>query len=178
MVGRPLDGAGSLPDQYRTDLHWNADRSMYCDLSVDNDGECYSWGLETARTDWTTDESYHVCHRGYISIFPFLLGLLPTDSPHLDAILDDVKSPDHLWSDYGIRSLAKSDEFFGEGENYWRGPIWIPINYMALRSLHTVNRLPPFEKAAADVRTARNMPRKMGRTVEKRCKFIPSCGRT
>lgn len=53
-----------------------------------------------------------------------------------------MSDPDHLWSDYGIRSLSKSDEFYSEGENYWRGPIWINMNYLALSSLYKV--APPF----------------------------------
>jgi len=84
------------------------------------------------------DESYHVCHKGYISIFPFMLGLLPPESPHLGAILDLVRNPDELWSPYGIRSLSFSHPLFGEGENYWRGPVWVQMNYLALSALYKV----------------------------------------
>jgi len=101
------------------DLHWNEEEKMYCDVSVDED-----------------EESYHVCHKGYISLFPFLLGLLPPSSPHLGHILELVHSPDHLWSPYGIRSLSASHPLFGQGENYWRGPIWVQMNYLALSVLH------------------------------------------
>ena len=103
------------------DLHWSDEEQMYCDASVDDD-----------------EQSFHVCHRGYISLFPFLLGLLPTNSAHLSSVLDMLRDPDQLWSDYGIRSLSKSDAFYGQGENYWRGPIWIPLNYLALKALKTV----------------------------------------
>jgi len=85
-----------------------------------------------------TEESYHICHKGYLSLFPFLLELLPADSPHLSAILDILHDPDHLWSLYGLRSLSKSHPDFGQGENYWRGPIWVQMNYLALRALHNV----------------------------------------
>lgn len=44
-------------------------------------------------------------------------------------------------SEYGILSLAKNDSYFGAGENYWRGPIWINMNYLLLASLHN-NYLP------------------------------------
>lgn len=87
------------------------------------------------------EEHKLVCHKGYISIFPLLLGLIPKDSPHLGALLDVISDPDHLWSEYGIRSLSKSDEFYSQGENYWRGPIWISMNYLALSSLHKVSSL-------------------------------------
>ncbi|GAA6060932.1 hypothetical protein JCM10212_003840 [Sporobolomyces blumeae] len=101
------------------DLHWNEEKQMYCDASVDED-----------------DESYHVCHAGYISLFPFLLSLLEPSSPHLGPVLALLRDPDHLWSEYGIRSLSKSHPLFGKGEDYWRGPIWIQMNYLALGALH------------------------------------------
>lgn len=104
------------------DLHWNQEEEMYCDASINED-----------------EESFHVCHRGYISLFPLLLGLVPIDSPHLASSLDLLRDPDHLWSDYGIRSLSKSHPLYGQGENYWRGPIWIPLNYLALKALKTVS---------------------------------------
>lgn len=51
-----------------------------------------------------------------------------------------MRDPEELWSPYGIRSLSKKDEYFGQGENYWRGPIWIQMNYLALSALHRVRR--------------------------------------
>jgi glycogen debranching enzyme len=87
------------------------------------------------------EEDKKVCHKGYVSIFPLLLGLVPRDSPHLGALLDMMSDPVHLWSDYGLRSLSKSDPYYSQGENYWRGPIWINMNYLALSSLYKV-RLP------------------------------------
>ncbi len=84
------------------------------------------------------DESYHVCDKGYLSLFPFLLSLLPPDSPHLGAILDVLHDPEHLWSPYGLRSLSASHPQFGQGENYWKGPIWVQMNYLALRALYKV----------------------------------------
>ena len=100
------------------DLHWNADANTYCDATIDE-----------------YEENAHVCHKGYISLFPFLTGLIPADSPRLGPILDLISNPNELWSDYGIRSLSKSDEFYGTGENYWRGPIWMNINYLVLKNL-------------------------------------------
>ncbi|KAG8961017.1 Processing alpha glucosidase I [Tulasnella sp. 419] len=108
------------------DLHWNEEQQLYCDASVDDE-----------------DESYHECHRGYVSLFPFLLELLPSSSPHLKPILDLVRDPKHLWSAYGIRSLSASHPLFGKGENYWRGPIWIQMNYLALRALHNTYAAEP-----------------------------------
>ena len=115
---------------------------MYCDVGVNDEGSCVSCASSAPSLILASpDESYHVCHRGYLSLFPFLLQLLPPDSPHLGAILDLLRDPEHLWSPYGLRSLSASHPEFGQGENYWKGPIWVQMNYLALRSLYTV-RLP------------------------------------
>lgn len=107
------------------DLHWDAKAQTYCDATIDD-----------------YEESVHVCHKGYISIFPFLTGLLPADSPRLAAVLDLISDPEELWTDYGIRSLSKRNEFYGTDENYWRGPVWINMNYLALKNLLVRIRLP------------------------------------
>ncbi|KAG2020673.1 glucosidase I [Coprinopsis cinerea AmutBmut pab1-1] len=118
------------------DLHWNEEENMYCDVGVNED-----------------DESYHICHKGYLSLFPFLLSLLPPDSPHLGSILELVRDPEHLWSSYGIRSLSASHPQFGKGENYWKGPIWIQMNYLALSALHkTYAAQPgPYQERAQEI---------------------------
>ncbi|KAJ2933986.1 hypothetical protein H1R20_g3111, partial [Candolleomyces eurysporus] len=108
------------------DLHWNEAEQMYCDAGVNED-----------------EESYHVCHKGYLSLFPFLHSLLPVDSPHLGAILNLLRDPEHLWSPYGLRSLSASHPEFGKGENYWKGPIWIQMNYLALSALHKTYAVQP-----------------------------------
>ncbi|KAL0141009.1 mannosyl-oligosaccharide glucosidase CWH41/GLS1 [Mucor lusitanicus] len=99
-------------------LHWNEEENMYCDQALQD------------------NKPVHICHKGYLSLFPMTLGLLPADSPKLGAILDIIEKEDELWSPYGLRSLSASDPIFGTGENYWRGPIWININYLTLQSLY------------------------------------------
>ncbi|KAJ1976212.1 Processing alpha glucosidase I [Dimargaris verticillata] len=100
-------------------LHWVDDRQMYCDLTVDDD-----------------EESVPVCHKGYVTLFPLLLGLVPPSSPKLNALLELMHDPQHLWSPFGLRSLSKADQYFNTGEVYWRGSIWLNINYLALAALH------------------------------------------
>lgn len=108
------------------DLHWDQKAQTYCDATIDD-----------------YEESIHVCHKGYISIFPFLTGLVSAQSPRLGAILDLIADPNELWSDYGLRSLSLKDDFYGTDENYWRGPIWINMNYLALKGLY-VSPASPF----------------------------------
>lgn len=102
------------------DLHWSAADKAYCDATIDE-----------------YEESVHVCHKGYISLFPWLMGLV-SDDEKLGHVLDLVADPEQLWSEHGIRSLSKQDELYGTDENYWRSPVWMNINYLAVQALlHT-----------------------------------------
>ncbi|KAI1010542.1 hypothetical protein LB503_005416 [Fusarium chuoi] len=100
------------------DLHWSDKEGCYCDATIDD-----------------YEEHALVCHKGYISLFPFLVGLMKADDPKLGKILELIGDEEHLWSPHGIRSLSKKDEFYATGENYWRSPVWMPINYLALSQL-------------------------------------------
>ncbi|XP_030644183.1 mannosyl-oligosaccharide glucosidase [Chanos chanos] len=78
---------------------------------------------------------------GYVSLFPFLLQILVPDSPKLEHILRDIRDPDRLWTPYGLRSLSRTDPLYMKRNTehdapYWRGAIWININYLAVRALH------------------------------------------
>ncbi|KAI9505236.1 glycoside hydrolase [Coemansia spiralis] len=114
------------------ELHWNEDENMYCDVTV-RVRDAYD-ELEDDESN-ATERSF-VCHKGYVTLFPMILGLLPVNSPKLGHLLDIIENPEELWTDYGIRSLSKNDVFYGKGENYWRGPVWLNINYLVLSSLY------------------------------------------
>lgn len=103
------------------DLHWSETNKIYCDATIDD-----------------YDEHTLACHKGYISLFPFMLDLLPHNHKNIPSILSLIGDPDHLWSPYGIRSLSMSDPLYGTDENYWRSPIWVNINYLILKALHTL----------------------------------------
>lgn len=92
---------------------------------------------------------------GYVSLFPFLLHILTPDSPKLEHIFRDMRDPNKLWTFYGLRSLSKADPLYMKRNTehdapYWRGPIWININYLAVRALHYYrNTEGPYQKKAA-----------------------------
>ncbi|PNY28129.1 Uncharacterized protein TCAP_01938 [Tolypocladium capitatum] len=119
------------------DLHWSEKEGCYCDATIDE-----------------YEEHKLVCHKGYVSLFPFLVGLMKPDDPKLSKMLDLMGDEKQLWSAHGIRSLSRQDEFYGTNENYWRSPIWMPINYMAVTQLHSVaTQDGPFRGKARDMYT-------------------------
>lgn len=119
-----MDDSATYRKKYRElekqldSIHWNSVDKVFSDVTYEE------------------EQKYFVTHKGYVSLFPFLLGFIPKDSPKLSNVLQMLKDPQHLWSKFGILSLSKSDPYFGTGENYWKGPIWININYLILQSLH------------------------------------------
>ncbi|KAF3771223.1 family 63 glycoside hydrolase [Cryphonectria parasitica EP155] len=125
------------------DLHWSEAEGCYCDATIDD-----------------YEENQLVCYKGYVSLMPFLTGLLKPDSPKLGKILDLIGDDEELWSPHGIRSLSKKSEFYGTDENYWRSPVWININYMAVTQLYNVATQPgPHQAKAKDLysRLRRNL---------------------
>ncbi|KAL2262273.1 hypothetical protein VTK26DRAFT_1865 [Humicola hyalothermophila] len=119
------------------DLHWSEKDGCYCDATVDD-----------------FEEHKLVCHKGYVSLFPFLTGLLRPDSPRLGRLLALMGDEEELWSPHGLRSLSKRDEHYGTGENYWRSPVWININYLAIVQLHNIaTQEGPHKETARDLYT-------------------------
>jgi len=94
---------------------------------------------------------------GYVSLFPFFLQIVEPDSPSLLKILNYLTNPDYLWTDYGLRSLAKSSPMYMERNTehdppYWRGPIWINMNYLALKALNYYSKKEgPYSDRAQDI---------------------------
>lgn len=78
---------------------------------------------------------------GYISLFPFLLKIVDPSSPKLAIILDDIRNGEKLWTDFGLRSLSRKAPSYDKRNTehdkpYWRGPVWINLNFLAVKALH------------------------------------------
>ena len=78
-----------------------------------------------------------MCAR-YVSLFPLLMRLLPPASSELGAQIRHLRDPELLSTPYGLRSLARNSSLYLKHNTehdapYWRGPVWININFLALR---------------------------------------------
>lgn len=94
---------------------------------------------------------------GYVNLFPFLLEILSNDSPYLQKILKNIRDPEILWTNYGLRSLSKQSPLYHKRNTdddppYWRGQIWINMNYLALKALHHYGSQPgPYSEEAKSI---------------------------
>lgn len=135
-------------------LHWSQESKSYSD-----------YGLHSTKVELTKKQipsvaagnipvtqtvSLRVVHEepvlrfvdnfGYVSLFPFLLKIIDPDNPRLAHILTDLRNPKLLWTNYGLRSLSKISPYYMKYNTehdppYWRGSIWINMNYLAVRAL-------------------------------------------
>ncbi|KAK0416022.1 hypothetical protein QR680_012253 [Steinernema hermaphroditum] len=77
---------------------------------------------------------------GYNALFPVMLRMLPADSAKLKLILEGMREEKEMWSPFGLRSVAKSSPYYladntEHDRPYWRGAVWINMNYMVLAAL-------------------------------------------
>ncbi|KAK7368446.1 hypothetical protein VNO80_10472 [Phaseolus coccineus] len=97
-----------------------------------------------------------VPHIGYVSFFPFMGRIIPSESWILEKQLELISNRSLLWTEYGLRSLAKTSSLYMKHNTehdppYWRGPVWINMNYRILSALHHYSQVngPYQEKAKA-----------------------------
>ena len=120
-------------------LHWSEQYGMYADYGLHTDYvQLQRVPIPKSNPPLThmirrvTKQSdlnlKYVKHFGYVSLFPLMLRILNPYSAKLGKILNDLQNPNLLWTQYGLRSLAKSSSLYGirnteHDPPYWRGEI-------------------------------------------------------
>lgn len=148
-------------------LHWSTSSQSYADYGLHTDKVELRRPTAPPRSPASPDFIRFVLDDpvlrhvdttfGYVSLFPFILQIIDVNSPMLDRILHDIQRPDLLWTKYGLRSLSKSSPLYMKYNTehdppYWRGSIWINLNYLALRSLYYYGDIEgPFQLKAKKV---------------------------
>ena len=137
-------------------LHWSEKKHQYSDYGLHTDKvklerpkpptdlkvgqKPPKIDMEKVRVQYAEPKLGFVNAFGYISLFPFLLKIVEPDSPKLFQILSDIKDTRLTWTDYGLRSLGQTVNMYNRYNTehdppYWRGAIWINMNYLALSAL-------------------------------------------
>eukprot|EP00892_Ulva_mutabilis_P002240 jgi/Ulvmu1/12016/UM083_0029.1 len=157
-IGRPdkematLQARGAKLMDYKElkRLHWDASTSAFLDWGKHTEDVVMRQAQLNQQSkpelvrmlEGAPPKEQFVPHIGYNSLFPLALELIPWDSPDVASQLALLSNPKQLWSPYGLRSLAKSSSMYHayndeDDAPYWRGNIWINLNYLVLGSLHT-----------------------------------------
>jgi len=138
------------------DLHWSEPQRRYADYGLHTDSTKLKRppppqhlqpgqpvphrDLERVVTKSPT-EKLVTSYYGYVSLFPLLTQILEPASDQLRHILNQMKDEKLLWTPFGLRSLSKSSPLYQKHNTehdppYWRGAVWMNINYMAVRALY------------------------------------------
>ena len=145
-----------LSDNFLLDsMHWSDDHNAYLDYGLHTEGvrlqrpppskERPGQHNDKIRVVTREPKLQYVNQVGYISLFPFILGVLDPKSPKLSKILDAIEDPNKLYTPYGLRSLSKEASLYNKKNTehdapYWRGPIWININFLVVRALYNLKQ--------------------------------------
>lgn len=101
--------------------------------------------------DLNADGSF-VAQKSYTGLIPLIAGVVPPG--RLPRVLATLHDENDFLGVGGIRSLSAQSSLYlpgtaGQGVNSnWRGPVWVPINYLLIEALNDVD-----PSLAEDVRT-------------------------
>ncbi|KAL5103478.1 Mannosyl-oligosaccharide glucosidase [Taenia crassiceps] len=160
--------AAQLLDPQRLDeLHWDEANGIYADFGLHTDEVTLASPPMThapqpgepmprkeRRVLKEPEEQWVASSLGYVSFFPLFLRLLPPASPRLPSLLQHLAHP-ALLSPHGLRSLALTSPLYNHANTqsdppYWRGAVWININYLAIEALKYYARHPETPSQVAE----------------------------
>lgn len=125
-------------------LHWSYAANGYMDYGLHTDQvelRRPSPNAEPQRVTLAAPQPRHVDAFGYVTFFPLFLQVMDPNAPKLGQVLQDLRRTDLLWTPYGLRSLAPNAPLYNRKNTphdppYWRGAIWMNMNFLAVRALH------------------------------------------
>jgi hypothetical protein len=97
------------------------------------------WDEETG---FYYDRNTHgfLLEKSYTGLIPFIAGA--PDAAQTERVIAHLTNPAEFWSPYGIRSLSADSAIYEPGysetgwkNSNWRGPVWMPINYLLVQRL-------------------------------------------
>ena len=69
-------------------------------------------------------------------MFPIAFNAFKGDNDRLEDTIRFAVDEETVFSPFGLRGVSKRDIFYFPGTGYWRGPVWISVNYLVLRGLY------------------------------------------
>ena len=124
-------------------LHWDPKQRAFADYGLDSPDVALWDGQRVIVSNGTMPKLGFVSqHTGYVTMFPLALKLVPADAPELSDLLDILASPEQMWSPHGLRSLSSASPIYDRWNTehdppYWRGAVWVNMNYLILDALRT-----------------------------------------
>ena len=159
--------------------HWDADAGWFCDIGVTEvalpvrdhtSGQATttplqwsaapkdSWTREFLRQQVLTQSQVdslapsaqvgRVCHRSYIGLMPLALGVLEPGDARVSALLQGLRQGDML-GPAGVLSLSSSSPLYRSKDDYWRGKVWMNINFLLVQALRRYASAPLPDRAGA-----------------------------
>jgi hypothetical protein len=78
--------------------------------------------------------------KSYAGLVPLIAGV--PDAEQTERIIEHLVNAQEFWTPYGVRSLSADSDIYEPGHSEsgwknsnWRGPIWMPLNYLIVRRL-------------------------------------------
>jgi glycogen debranching enzyme len=101
------------------------------------------WDEETGFYYDLGREGRFIRHKSYSGLVPLIAGVVPDG--RIPAVLSALRDESQLLSPAGIRSMSADSPLYlpasaGPGINAnWRGPVWLPLNYLLVRALAEID---------------------------------------